>query len=52
MSKLSSNVGAIVTVEDPACRGSGEDCIAAGVSTAVGVPACICDIADAGVLKS
>jgi hypothetical protein len=51
MSKLSSKAGVIATVEGPACRVSGEDCIAPGVSVAVGVPACICGIADAGVLE-
>jgi hypothetical protein len=51
MSKLSGKAGAIATVESPVCRGSGEDCIAPGVGIAAGVPACICDIADAGVLE-
>jgi hypothetical protein len=51
MSKLSSKAGVIATVEDPDSRRSGEDCIAPGVGIAVGVPARICDIADAGVPK-
>jgi hypothetical protein len=51
MSKLSSKAGAIATVESPVCRGPGEDYIAPGVGITVGVPAYICDIADASVLE-
>jgi hypothetical protein len=51
MSKLSSKAGVIATVEGPACRVSGKDCIALGISIAVGVPACIYGIADIGILE-